>query len=510
MSGPSDHEPSGPALRARDARRALQREFNRALGESETLGDMQHEFARRLNMIDNQELAERMAENLIEAYGEPSPRMPVGRVPEWRTTPEGIRYTEQTTPSREWFRLEDELLRTPDEELLDELLGTNQREEREDMESSTAATWSFEPSATSGTSYTLTAATKAELIKEDTPPHSQLNYITEMAARRGIEVTPEFLALFTGVGDKNLINKLVMEYVKPPEVPLDIQLDGVQKMLQDRYAAQRRQEIHSTKGALDEVTISLGRAFVNAATYSRDMLMYQEKLLGLENKTFDAKAAVHKILENPFYKYIGYLNTDPRRGPVMSFCTQPVILNYKNKEQSIDISVNLGQYLIEWLLNANMFKVLPYKNNTEISHYVHPHVSSGNVCFGNAGNNYSTAIKNMDYAGALNIIQAILHSYNPESPYARIDEFYTVQNKELIAKLPWEYRKVGRMWLSQDEAPCSFKEEIDHGDDDQVQVYVYAKVNIRYGVRLDECYYFLSGNNKYILDEVGNDIEGLR
>jgi hypothetical protein len=92
-----------------------------------------------------------------------------------------------------------------------------------------------------------------------------------------------------------------------------------------------------------------------------------------------------------------------------------VSINYEGYEYDI------GEFEIKIDLRTGDLDI---KNLThEVEDYDHPHISDGKPCLGNIGNGVIRMLTEFELFGALQIIHKFLHSYNPSSPYLKIEHW---------------------------------------------------------------------------------------
>jgi len=66
----------------------------------------------------------------------------------------------------------------------------------------------------------------------------------------------------------------------------------------------------------------------------------------------------------------------------------------------------------------------PPNRSYDDSHVIHPHVNSGNVCFGNAFEGVKNALKNGLISDAIFLTERVLATYNPDGPFVSICNWY--------------------------------------------------------------------------------------
>lgn len=103
--------------------------------------------------------------------------------------------------------------------------------------------------------------------------------------------------------------------------------------------------------------------------------------------------------------------------------TDHIILEYNEYEISLgefDISVNYS--------NCNRPEIQAYAvdpNPSENGGYEHPHIADGVICMGEAANKIYYMLKNCMFTDLFDVLEILLNTYNPNSPYRTIEEWST-------------------------------------------------------------------------------------
>ena len=111
---------------------------------------------------------------------------------------------------------------------------------------------------------------------------------------------------------------------------------------------------------------------------------------------------------------------DPSVGIMYLRSRGPVVVNYR------DDTLNFGFLRVKLDFINSSLTVLPCRQNLfkDSDNYFHPHISnSGEVCWGNAEGTVQQALGSGDFARVLELLQAVLVTYNPESPYVSFEDF---------------------------------------------------------------------------------------
>ena len=131
------------------------------------------------------------------------------------------------------------------------------------------------------------------------------------------------------------------------------------------------------------------------------------------------------------------------------FKTGIIPLVFKRPEAGIDYKLPMGPYHIEWNVPGNYIEVFPIQNETklQVDQYPHPHVNNGGgVCWGTGHGAMIQALQKYDLLTAGTILDAILRSYNPESPYIRIDDFAEQVDPLIPYGSEYEFQRYGNRW----------------------------------------------------------------
>ncbi len=209
--------------------------------------------------------------------------------------------------------------------------------------------------------------------------------------------------------------------------------------------------------------------------------------------------AITEILKSSFYKFHAIED-----GQVY-FTTAPVVVTHVNVRQAINMTVDLGRVQIIWRLEDNHLEFQPYENNLRLGDYWHPHCGVS-MCFGNGLDAFRTAMNGKEPWKAFQIVESILKTYNPDSPFKSLDQFWAARNPEEIAKGPFSYRTVGTGWFFEMDAnriggsPVIIEEGngLRHGSSHPIKrVRLYSYVNSLYGVDIDNKIYLKSNNGRY-------------
>lgn len=103
-----------------------------------------------------------------------------------------------------------------------------------------------------------------------------------------------------------------------------------------------------------------------------------------------------------------------------------LILRYINPSAGIRYELNCGKFQVSIDFSSMNVEVTGYSNYVpnNINAHIHPHIDNeGGICWGNASQDYRDAAQVGDVGKILRIIDALLQTYNEDSPYISINMF---------------------------------------------------------------------------------------
>ena len=314
-------------------------------------------------------------------------------------------------------------------------------------------------------------------LESPTPDRQQLDpesrlYIERLIAQTGKLLSESQLAKFTGVTNKKEINKIFFgmesQVAEENKAANEAAFADIGKILSASVTQARKKKIADIK---ESIAYRLNESS-NFADRSLNCLRQanekRDELLQLEESPADFSAGLAAIKKNTFWKLLKVDTTLQK----VTFQSGNVVLKYVNKTHGTNYAVNLGTFIMEWNIKRPEFKVLALERNIVIEEYAHPHITGhGSVCWGTANHTIGQALLNQDVETILGVTQSLMHTYNPDSPYVRLEEFFVRANPELMKgdseKRP--HQKAWIMWTDYDENfpfSVSILEEENEGDDD--------------------------------------------
>lgn len=339
-----------------------------------------------------------------------------------------------------------------------------------------------------------------------------LSYLQMLLSNSGVVITGQEQADWSKL-EKNEINKLVFERIATtgprtiaPE--LEEKLKAIDDTLFKRVLVARDNNIHNILQRVDSMVYDARLA------QSR----FEEKLLNLAKLRVELAASasnceakkmtdiVNECIKNPFYTLI---NID---GEELTFLTNPVTIRYYHEVQGIDIAVPMGSFKVVIKPLLNRVRVHLGENNTSVNGCIHPHVGiSGDVCWGNGADRAINALRNLELHTVLQILEIILKTYNPDSPYVTLQLFKFHQDKPDLSNEHHVYRSQGIAWILEEKFneldfegvvyDLSTGEDDDGEERDMVQAKVYRRYYPKYDY-YSPSYYLKGTDGEYhLIDE---------
>lgn len=259
------------------------------------------------------------------------------------------------------------------------------------------------------------------------------------------------------------------------------EVESVDRIIKDfdNSIAYYEKEIKSAQKAKVEYDTTHRKAYQEE--YDKAQASLAEYLKGVDNASKDKYInniltklhdAIKGIVENSagFYKFDSIKlgveqieKVEQLENVIVTFITNKVL----GRDARVEgLCFDAGQFKCEWRpfnrsfqtggleFEKNMYsgqpdaRIRPYKDNTIIDGYPHPHVrGDGSVCWGEISGDITRQLQfnvNYEFTGkpyeCFNKIKALLHSYNANSPYKRLVEFAIKKHPELKDKLSTEFK----------------------------------------------------------------------
>lgn len=386
---------------------------------------------------------------------------------------------------------------------------------------SSAVTWDEATPAQGLSSITATAGSTALLFedeaKQEEPPNIRANmgYIQMLMANYGFKLSLEQMQELARLSDKSAINKKMAEYYEQHKAgkPIGPNIDEIIQQasgdLQSFFKTKFEEKRNNIKKEITSYQKDANKYFAEA---HNKLLRMNEKVIEfdqLKEDGTDVRQLFDSLSNNPFWRIEKF------RDGILYFESNDVIVRYVNKAQNVDMTVNFGPMWAMWLTRNGIVKMDSTRMKYDVGGFPHPHVGiDGYVCWGNAASSYTNHIKSLNIAEILNILQSLLQTYNPGSPFARLDKFYAKSNPS-ISKGEFEHRPVRWAWVYCEDDDWEFSPDFDyeseeHFDEDSnkvLKIRVYHRFNKEFGIQVDEHEYIRSTNYRYFVLDKANEVD---
>lgn len=216
--------------------------------------------------------------------------------------------------------------------------------------------------------------------------------------------------------------------------------------------------------ALDEQLEREGQELRNASSHVQnvlyDMAETRTKIRAARGQTVvSLEEDIKAIVADGWFRFEGAKTRSynaiqsSMENKALIFTTPPVTLRDVNLHAGLDIKVDMGSYKVIYIPGKNVVQVHPHEGNTHAKGFPHPHVSGNfGVCWGNAENIYTQAMRNYSPAAAFAALKTILTSYNVNSPYTPLQNFYYTKHPEHLAGTAVISRLKRIAWVTADLA----------------------------------------------------------
>lgn len=345
--------------------------------------------------------------------------------------------------------------------------------------------------------------------------HSLDIYFAELQAKTGKEVKQEFFKLFTQCSDKSQINQMFFELSQDHFVPKEKLTRDSQNILSKMLETNiKKGSENKVQNLLRDAELNRREAlqnYQNADQNLQRMTKYVREADELSGRIPDVNKLIEMLDSDPFWSLDQTRIKEDQN--YLDFISSDIVCNYINKTQGIEQLVNFGKFKVKWDMVRNRYQIYPHLNNIEIDSHYHPHISGTQLCLGSAADSFTKAQMNFDVSGCLKLIQSLMQTYNPDSPYRKLEHWWLKQNPKLQEGAT-KYQPSGEyFWLRSDRLNFAINfmdsETIEAYDyNDEFEIYkteIFHKVNAEYGVRVDQEEYAQSPNGKFHLIDGTDD-----
>lgn len=317
-------------------------------------------------------------------------------------------------------------------------------------------------------------------------------YIHTLASAAGVKLTQEQIQQLVGLESKVEINKAFFALAAKPVAEARLDMSGMQKALEESTAATKRRRLEEKEYAIADYISKAKRYFQDGNLQLRcasDLRLEIANLGGTPLPKFED--LIEKVYADPFWS-VSHIDKVHYK---VQFTSKHAVCRYQNKTQGVDMTVNFGVFQATWSVLTNDVKVFAISDSMDVDGYSHPHISNGTVCWGNAQDTVVNALMAFDIASTLKVVQTILTTYNPDSPYVEMSRFWVAQNPKVLEDADTSYVYEGKAWIQgyiYDEIAVTAIDESTDGDDETIyKIRVYRKEYTTYGIRADDNDYYL-------------------
>lgn len=258
-------------------------------------------------------------------------------------------------------------------------------------------------------------------------------YLIQLCSQTGRDFAAVMLEHYAECADRTAVNQIFFgQEATAPQSTIE---DANKSKINDLFSrCTREYRLHTE---LQDVTRDCEEAYIQYMDFNRTVVDLNQQIDALkESSVIENYEEVQRILKKGQWT-LRKVTGDAIEFVLMNDC----ILNWKDDLKKINISVNLGKFLLEYKPRFNHIKILGFKDNKLANGFYHPHVSKrSEFCWGNASATVNMAIRNYNVEKIAEMSYLVLHEYNPGSPYVRLTEF------NMDPKLA----QSGRAWLFSD------------------------------------------------------------
>jgi hypothetical protein len=305
-------------------------------------------------------------------------------------------------------------------------------------------------------------------ITDDRKRNAQINaikYIKTLASVSNTDIMHwNILDLFSKDGavitDRTSINKVFFSYREnAPINPTTITEDKYAKLLKltenrKKVSSSDLMDMHRRKmnDAINYYNNYYLKYLIEAAKYKR-------RHDALQGYTPNYAAEIEKLCSDGFWKLIDILSESIEFETV-----NDIILTYVNERHGSLMSVNMGKFRVSFnMLNCRLL-AFAAGNNCITNSYIHPHVSSNSICFGELQNEAHDYIACGNLTATMEIAQKALTAYNDGSPYLQLENFRN-SRKNIDEGRAWNDNGIAASQAS-DTEPSEFEDEEEGEDND--------------------------------------------
>lgn len=257
-----------------------------------------------------------------------------------------------------------------------------------------------------------------------------INYLTAIQTVQGVSFSEMPVSLFYGVTNKQEINLIAEKWLSENTQESKKEVIPIEAINEFKSSISIR-----TKALIEHHNNNISGQIRYVNDYSKRIhdcwkMIYDHrmKIASLEQSSDDiATKFLDKIFGDSFWRFLSFSNNR------ISFETREVVsIRNLDKNNGVDYVVVFGKFIVVYDTVDGSLLVYPsdLENNLNIrKSYYHPHIFENKMCFGNASDTVSRALKELNLYTVFDVIKRILITYNPESPYKTLFNFKQEQDR---------------------------------------------------------------------------------
>lgn len=257
-----------------------------------------------------------------------------------------------------------------------------------------------------------------------------IKYLKDLAARSQTDISNwPVLKLFSDgkggvISDRPKMNGIFFDYkLKAPAVRLALSPEALLKLRCLEDAARNlsaRPMINQAERSMN-YALSRHREYMSYMKTAAKAYAQAELIKGHRP---DYARDVVEVEAEGFWKFS---DIESDTANIVFETVNDVLLSYLNTQHGVKQSVNLGRFRVIYSIKD---AVLFFQSITKKFRHVHPHIHANTMCFGDVRDEIHQFIAKGMIVPVMQICQKALQSYNPDSPYTRL-EWFLEENKRL-------------------------------------------------------------------------------
>lgn len=308
-----------------------------------------------------------------------------------------------------------------------------------------------------------------------------VRYIEHLASSTGIDISDwNILETFgKGVGNELHTNRREINrrffnkyrQIQNENPPQAFTLEArIQEELDNAARQLVTQQIECAKIEHDNALSQAHRAYRRYLEQLAHAFERNQLIAGISRKTTDIGAQVKTIIQEGFWDYHSLEGTE------LTFITKnDVVCRHVNRSANIDIQVNLGKFRAIYDLRRGFVRVYGHENNIDLRSdnsrgtdgLVHPHVSSGDICWGRSGQTANRLMSQCELPELFRLLANLLMDYCDDNPYAHLYSFRDHKVRHTMRRFwrtgNYQVRDIVKLIMDAGADPHSFMHDPDIG-----------------------------------------------